>query len=336
MKQRKMLIFALRMNELREIQQLLSKELDELNSTMRLALNSKIPLLQHIVNSFLERKGKQIRPLMVLLSAKIFGGINNSTLNAAAAIELLHNASLVHDDVLDESMTRRGVATINYNWDNQVAVLVGDFFVSRALHCAVQTGDIAIVEVLSSLGSELSSGEINQIDNARAHNINEELYLQVISHKTASLFRSCVKVGGKSAGADSETLELLVKYAEEFGKCFQIKDDIFDYYDCEEVGKPTGNDLREGKITLPLIYALSKDDAEGVEQMRQLVVKDSLTTEDINALINFAKREGGIEYAYKRMDEIRDAANRMVAHLPQNEGMQTLRRLFDFIISRNA
>ncbi len=324
------------MSEFLKIQSSVSEELTWLNQTMRSALSSNSPLLQHIVEMFLQRKGKQIRPLLVILTAKIFSEANEKTINAAASIELLHNASLVHDDVLDETQIRRGRNTINSRWDNQVAVLVGDFFVSRALHCAVNTGDIRVVRTLSTLGTDLSSGEIDQMNNARTHYIEESRYLNVIKHKTASLFKGCVEVGGYTAGATEAQISPLLQYAELLGCCFQIKDDIFDYFDSDkEVGKPSGNDLREGKVTLPLIYALTQDESQESASMRKIIDKDELSSEDITTLIEFAKRKGGIEYAYKRMDEIKTQANDIIDQLPQSEALLALRHMLDFIISRN-
>src|SRR5574344_1934105 len=244
-------IFAMQsedMIKLNNIQETISGELQSLNEKILEALDSNSELLKSVVKDYLVTKGKQIRPILVILSAKVFGEVNENVLNGAAAVELLHNASLIHDDVVDESKCRRGLPTINSTWDNHIAVLVGDFFVSRALMCAAKTGDIRIIMSMSSLGSELSRGEIDQIDNARKHLINESNYFDIIRHKTASLFRSCVEVGGYCANAQGKDFELLREYAEILGLCFQIRDDIFDYYNDEIIGKPTGNDLREGKV----------------------------------------------------------------------------------------
>lgn len=317
------------------IQQAIAPEIEELNRIMREALSSNSSLLQTIVADYLQKKGKQIRPILVILSAKISGEITKEVIHAAAAIELLHNSSLIHDDVLDESQKRRGKATINSIWDNQVAVLVGDFFVSRALHCAVETGSLDVINSISNLGTILSRGEIDQIDYARHRNITEEKYFNTISQKTASLFRGCVEVGCFSSGNDRTYLESLKKYATILGLCFQIKDDIFDYLDDEKtVGKPTGNDLREGKITLPLIYALYKEDAKDKQQMYDLLDKESLSDEDIHILIEFAKREGGIEYAYAKMDELREEARQIIAQIPQSKATESLEAIFNYIIDR--
>ena len=246
------------MTKFDEIKESISPELSRLNEIISSSLNSNSDLLNEIVATYLKTKGKQIRPIIVILSAKFFSNINEETLHAAASIELLHNASLIHDDVVDETKKRRGNPTINSVWDNHIAVLVGDFFVSNALSCAIAAGDMRVISTVSKLGKELSTGELDQIDIAKHHSITEDNYYHIIGKKTASLFRSCVQVGGYTAKAPQQDIDNLARFVELLGLCFQIKDDIFDYFSDAEVGKPTGNDLREGKVTLPLIYALSK------------------------------------------------------------------------------
>ncbi len=317
-----------------EIQNSIKKELSGLNAIIEDTLRSSSPLMQQVVQNFLRVKGKQIRPILVILSGKYFGADTDRVLHAGAAIELLHNASLIHDDVIDESRERRGRPTINRVWDNHIAVLVGDFFVSGALHCAEYTKDFRVITAMSSLGRALSLGEIEQIDNARSRSVDEDTYLEIIRKKTASLFCSCVEVGGYAAGAPDEQLRTLMKYAELLGLCFQIKDDIFDYFDNKEVGKPTGNDLREGKMTLPLIYALSRTDAPRHEEMVALSHKDILDTDDIATLIAYAKEQGGIDYAYARMEEIKQEADALITTLPYSESLDSFRLIFDYIIAR--
>ena len=323
------------MGGIKSIQQNIAQDLSKLNDIIQNALNSDSALMHQIVTKFLESKGKQIRPILVVLSGRFFGGVNSSVLHAGAAIELLHNASLIHDDVIDESKERRGQPTINRIWDNHISVLVGDFFVSAALHCAVQTENHNITAVLSRLGRELSLGEMSQIDNARQHNIDEKTYFDIIKHKTASLFKCCVEVSGHATGAGAKELEDLMKFTELLGLCFQIKDDIFDYFEDKAIGKPTGNDLREGKVTLPLIYALSKDNAAAQEEMVAMVKKNELSSEEIATLIEFAKNEGGIEYAYSTMERLRDEAFEILNGYPQEEAVEDFKSLFNFIIQRN-
>lgn len=317
-----------------DIQNNISAELSALNAIIEDTLRSSSPLMQQVVQNFLRAKGKQIRPILVILSGKHFGEASKPVLYAGAAIELLHNASLIHDDVIDESRERRGLPTINRVWDNHIAVLVGDFFVSGALHCAEFTKDFRVITAMSSLGRALSLGEIEQIDNARSRSVDEETYINIIRKKTASLFCSCVQVGGFAAGAPEDQLRDLMAYAELLGICFQIKDDIFDYFDNKEVGKPTGNDLREGKMTLPLIYALSKTDAPRHSEMVELSRKDILEPDDIATLIEYAKEQGGIDYAYSRMEQLKQQADEIISRLPHSESLDDFRMIFSYIISR--
>lgn len=319
-----------------EIRDLISSDLERLQKIIKQSLSSNSPLLNEIVDKYLETKGKQIRPIIVVLSAKFFGAeVSDGVLCGAASVELLHNASLIHDDVIDETKQRRGHDTINNTWDNHIAVLVGDFFVSNALACAIRTNDFRVISTISELGKELSTGEIDQIDVAKHHSIDEQTYFSIINKKTASLFQSCVKVGGYSVGASDIDIANLSKFVELLGLSFQIKDDIFDYFKDDAIGKPTGNDLREGKVTLPLIYALSHTDAPRHEEMRRLADSDSLTTEQIETLIDYAKAEGGIEYAYATMERLRAEARSILEPYPDNEAKRAFLSLFDYIIKRH-
>lgn len=319
-----------------EIRDLISSDLERLQKMIKQSLSSNSPLLNKIVDKYLETKGKQIRPIIVVLSAKFFGAeVSDGVLCGAASVELLHNASLIHDDVIDETKQRRGHDTINNTWDNHIAVLVGDFFVSNALACAIRTNDFRVISTISELGKELSTGEIDQIDVAKHHSIDEQTYFSIINKKTASLFQSCVKVGGYSVGASDIDIANLSKFVELLGLSFQIKDDIFDYFKDDAIGKPTGNDLREGKVTLPLIYALSHTESPRHEEIRRLADSDSLTTEQIETLIDFAKAEGGIEYAYATMERLRAEARSILEPYPDNEAKRAFLSLFDYIIKRH-
>ncbi|MBS7149924.1 MAG: polyprenyl synthetase family protein [Prevotella sp.] len=319
-----------------EIRDLISSDLERLQKIIKQSLSSNSPLLNKIVDKYLETKGKQIRPIIVVLSAKFFGAeVSDGVLCGAASVELLHNASLIHDDVIDETKQRRGHDTINNTWDNHIAVLVGDFFVSNALACAIRTNDFRVISTISELGKELSTGEIDQIDVAKHHSIDEQTYFSIINKKTASLFQSCVKVGGYSVGASDIDIANLSKFVELLGLSFQIKDDIFDYFKDDAIGKPTGNDLREGKVTLPLIYALSRTESPRHGEMRRLADSDSLTTEQIETLIDFAKAEGGIEYAYATMERLRAEARSILEPYPDNEAKRAFLSLFDYIIKRH-
>lgn len=317
------------------IQQTISSELKMLNERISESLVSSNAMMNEIVENYLRIKGKQIRPILVLLSAKLFGSINPATISAAAAVELLHNASLIHDDVVDETKLRRNEPTINSVWDNRIAVLVGDFFVSTALRQVLETGDLRAVASLSRLGRLLSLGEIDQICNARSRKLDESSYFDVIGSKTASLFISCVEMGGYSVNADEDKLKRLRRFAELLGLCFQIRDDIFDYFEDKQVGKPTGNDLREGKITLPLLHVLLQEHLPQHDEMVELSRKEELDADDINRLIEYAKNNGGIDYAYDTMYRLREQAAEIMGEFPENDVTRSFMAIFDYIISRN-
>lgn len=313
----------------------LNAELDAMNAFIRAGLHTDEPLLSHVVAQYLQTKGKQIRPLLVLLSAKLFGGVNESTLHAAASLEMLHNASLIHDDVVDNSDYRRGTPTLNRDFDNRIAVLTGDFFVSNALAEVIKTGDINAIAAIAELGEELSLGEIDQISTARDCTFDESRYISVISKKTASLFMKCIKMGASSAGAEGEMLEKAVEYGRLLGLCFQIKDDIFDYFEDEGIGKPTGNDLRENKVSLPLLHALRVAPAEESEKMKGLIRRGNLSDSEIAELIEFAKANGGIDYSYTVMEGMKAESEKILSQLPDNEWRTAFSSLFAFTILRH-
>lgn len=323
------------MSTIQSIQQSIATELEMLNNRISSTLASPNALMNQVVEGYLKSKGKQIRPIIVILSAKLLGKVNDNVIAAATSVELLHNATLIHDDVVDDTKLRRGQATINNIWDNHIAVLVGDFFLSSALFQAIETENIAIIKSITNLGKQLSIGEIDQIYNARYHTLSEDAYFQTIYRKTASLFVSCVEVGAYAVGASEEHTRLLSEVARLLGLCFQIKDDIFDYFDDEKIGKPTGNDLREGKITLPLLHVLLNDTLPQHEEMLALSKKEVLNTDEINALINYAKSNGGIEYAYDTMQRLRNEAAKILTQLPESEARQHFITIIDYIISRD-
>lgn len=319
------------------IRQTIAPELQQLDRRIADALASTNPLMNRVIQGYLQSKGKLIRPILVILTARLFGSVNDKTIASAAAVEMLHNASLIHDDVVDETKMRRGLPTVNALWDNHIAVLVGDFFVSNALQQAITTSDLRVIESISLLGKTLSLGEIEQIYNARYHTLDEKAYFEVISSKTASLFVSCVRMGAYSAGAvDDSRLEAMNRFARLLGQCFQIRDDIFDYFDDEKsVGKPTGNDLREGKITLPLLYALTRQDLPEHGAMLSLSQKETLDDSDIHTLIGYARRAGGIDYAYATMQRLRDEAIAELAKVDTPDRTKVFADLIDFIIARS-
>ncbi len=322
------------MEQLDKIQSLLSDELREMNDIISTTLNTSNDLMNRVVTSYLQKKGKQIRPILVILSAKMFGKMNEDVLHAGAALEMLHNASLIHDDIVDETELRRGLPTINATWGNHIAVLVGDFFVSNALAAGIKTGNISIISALSALGKELSLGEIDQIVNARDHHFDEQSYFLMIRKKTASLFMNCVKMGAEAVGVTPEEYSPMVQYAELLGLCFQIKDDIFDYSPGSRIGKPTGNDLREGKVTLPLLYALNSAPLEEADRMKEMIRKGDLSSEEIDTLIEFAKDNGGIEYSFDVMRRMQLEADAILDRYPDSPSKTAFRDIFEFIISR--
>lgn len=322
------------MSTLEDIQKSISPELKQLRERISSSLATPNQLMTQVIEGYLKSKGKLIRPILVILTAKLFGKVNDRVIASAASVEMLHNASLIHDDVVDDSQLRRSLPTINNLWGNHIAVLVGDFFVSNALQQGISTGDIRAVEVLAQLGKQLSLGEIDQIYNARFHTLDEKAYFEIISRKTASLFVSCIKMGAFATDTPDEQMQPMLRFAELLGLCFQIKDDIFDYYHDETIGKPTGNDLREGKVTLPLLYALSCTDLPQHDEMIELSRREELTTADIDTLIEFAKAAGGIEYAYETMRRFRDQAIDILAGYPDSETTRAFAGIFDYVISR--
>lgn len=322
------------MNALDSIKIQLRSDIERLNALIRTRLSSGNPLMDTVIEGYLTSKGKQIRPILVMLCAGMFGSVDERVLNAAAAVELLHNASLIHDDVVDDSKLRRNRPTVNAVWDNHIAVLVGDFFVSTSLQRAIATGDVRIVEAIGNLGKLLSLGEIDQIYNAREHTQSEASYFKVIDHKTASLFVACARVGCYAVDAPADATDTLAEVARLLGLCFQIRDDIFDYFDGGKVGKPTGNDLREGKITLPLLHILESGEAPEAEAMLASQGIPELDDAQIAELTRMARERGGIDYAYTRMAALRAEARAHLDRLPRCDSSAQLARLFDFIISR--
>lgn len=322
------------MDALSDIQKKLEPELTGMNSIIREALHTDNELMNRVVTNYLLTKGKQIRPIMVILSAKFFNDVNNHVLYAGAALEMLHNASLIHDDVVDETSLRRGKLTINNEWGNHIAVLVGDFFVANALAASIATGNISIISSLSHLGKELSLGEVDQICNVREHHLDESHYISMIRKKTASLFMNCVKMGAEAVGVNEETYRSLMNYSEFLGLCFQIRDDIFDYYEDDKIGKPTGNDLREGKVTLPLLHALEIAPENKVREMNVLLLRGNLSEKEISTLVTFAKEYGGVEYAFSKMRQMQKEADKCLEDYPDSEWKTAFRNLFEYIISR--
>ena len=280
------------------------------------------------------RKGKMMRPLLVLLITRECGAIGEKTLHSAVTLELLHTASLVHDDVVDESNERRGQASVNAVYGNQISVLVGDYLLSKSLQEAAFTGSLRIVDIISRLGGTLSEGEIFQIANIRSEQISEEAYFRIIDHKTAALFAACAELGALSADAGEDFIEKARRFGEIVGICFQIRDDIFDYYSNSEIGKPTGRDMAEGKLTLPVIYALNSTNDAAMLALADKVKKGEADRAEIETLIAFAKQNGGIEYAERKMQELRSQAYAAIASFKNEAVRKSLEQYIDFVIDR--
>ena len=318
------------------IKQPISNELDVFVELFNSTLEHDYGLLQNVLDHIRQRGGKRMRPMLILLIAKNYGGVNAVTQNAAVGLELLHTASLVHDDVVDESNERRGQASVNATYNNKVAVLVGDFILSSALLRVSETNNELIIRNLARLGQTLSAGEVLQLINIDNKEISEEVYYQVIRQKTAALFESCCEMGALSAGMGEEEIAEVRDFGRNIGLAFQIRDDIFDYYDSAEIGKPTGNDMAEGKLTLPVIYALnSTGNAEMLELARK-VKQRTVTTDEIATLVAFTKENGGMEYAEQKMEHFRSLAQQFINRNVQQEDIKNaLTAYIDFIVQRN-
>ncbi|MFB1013010.1 MAG: polyprenyl synthetase family protein [Bacteroidia bacterium] len=297
------------------------------------SVKSKVPLLDTIMNYIVKRKGKQMRPLLVLHCAKLFGEVNETTYRGAALVELLHTATLVHDDVVDESNMRRGFFSINALWKNKVAVLVGDYLLSKGLLLSLKNKDFKALEILSSAVEQMSEGELLQMEKARKLDITEEVYFDIITKKTASLLASCCGIGANSTGVSEEVLEEVIAMGEAVGIAFQIKDDLFDYGD-NKIGKPTGIDIIEKKMTLPLIYALNVADKGERRKIIKIIKNSKKSKANIQEVIQFVKTKGGIEYAQTRMLEYKKKAEDLLNSIPTESSTEYLKALIDYVIER--
>ena len=299
------------------------------------SLSHEDGLLGSALEHIRKRAGKRMRPMLILLMAKNFGTINEATQNAAVGLELLHTASLVHDDVVDESEERRGQASVNATYDNKVAVLVGDYILSTALLCVARTHSEQIVTYLAELGRTLSDGEILQLSNIGRKDISEDVYYDVIKQKTAALFEACAGIGALSSGATEEEVEAAKQFGQNLGIIFQIRDDIFDYYDSTEIGKPTGNDMVEGKLTLPVIYAVNNGGNEDMRRLALKVKEHSVSADEIAQLVDYTKQMGGIEYAERRMWEFHAHAQQLIDdRVGQPDVKAALQTYLDYVIKR--
>lgn len=310
-------------------------ELADFISLFNQSLSHEDGLLGSALEHIRKRAGKRMRPMLILLMAKNFGTINDATQNAAVGLELLHTASLVHDDVVDESEERRGQASVNATYDNKVAVLVGDYILSTALLCVARTHSEQIVTYLAELGRTLSDGEILQLSNIGRKDISEDVYYDVIKQKTAALFEACAGIGALSSGATEEEVEAAKQFGQNLGIIFQIRDDIFDYYDSTEIGKPTGNDMVEGKLTLPVIYAVNNGGNEDMRRLALKVKEHSVSADEIAQLVDYTKQMCGIEYAERRMWEFHAHAQQFIDdRVGQLDVKAALQTYLDYVIKR--
>ena len=292
-------------------------------------------LLADVLSHIRQRGGKRMRPMLILLMAKNYGDVQDTTLHAAVGLELLHTASLVHDDVVDESEERRGQASVNATYNNKVAVLVGDYLLSTALLHVAYTGNGTIIQNLAELGRTLAQGEILQLSNIQNTEISEDIYYDVIKMKTAALFESCASIGAMSAGASDEEVEKAKLFGRNLGIIFQIRDDIFDYYESKEIGKPTGNDMAEGKLTLPVIYALNNSHLESMQTLARKVKAGTVNSDEIAVLVEFAKENGGIAYAEQRMYDYRKLCMEYIEEsVRQDDIKRALEAYIDYVIQR--
>ncbi len=325
------------MDYLKLIKQPIEHDLLDFIDLFNQSLTHDDGLLSQALAHIRQRGGKRMRPMLILLMAKNYGLVSSVTQHAAVGLELLHTASLVHDDVVDESTERRGQASVNATYDNKVAVLVGDFILSTALLHVSKTGNQRIVEYLAELGRTLAAGEILQLTNIQNQEISEEVYYQIIKNKTAALFEACASIGALSAGATDDDVERAAQFGQDLGIMFQIRDDIFDYYDSKEIGKPTGNDMAEGKLTLPVIYALNAHKMESMMNLARKVKQGGVNADEIAVLVEFAKQAGGIEYAEQRMQDYRQQCQRYIDDDVKSESIRlALTSYVDYVIQRNV
>jgi octaprenyl-diphosphate synthase len=323
------------MSVLSDIRKPVEKEMEEFESYFNRTMKSNIPLLKIILNYILRRKGKQIRPLLVFLTARLNGNISESAYVAATMIELLHTASLVHDDVVDDAHERRGSLSINALWSSKIAVLVGDYMLSKGLLISVEKARYDMLEIVSEAVKSMAEGELLQLQKARKLNIREEDYYKIIISKTAALIAACTATGARSVSDDQDIIQLMKDFGENIGISFQIRDDILDYEANGLTGKTVGNDIKERKITLPLIHALELASLSQKRFILSIVRSRKKTRQEINKVIDFVISSGGIEYAELKMNQYRDKALAILDSYPDSEVKESLKRFVHFTTARN-
>ena len=313
---------------------IIQSELKQFEIQFRHAVKSNVSLLDKIMQFIVKRKGKQLRPMFVLLSAKLGGQVNEQTYRAASLVELLHTATLVHDDVVDESFERRGFFSINALWKNKIAVLVGDYLLSKGLLLSLDNGDFKVLQILSAAVKQMSEGELLQIEKARNLNLSEEIYFEIIRNKTASLVASSCAAGASTTFTEEALINKMKNFGENAGIAFQIKDDLFDY-GTSDVGKPTGNDIKEKKLTLPLIYTLNKVDSSLRKKIIYIVKNEGSDKKKVRFAIDEVQKAGGIEYAQNKMFYYRDKALQLLHEFPESEVRNGLEELVRYTTDRN-
>jgi len=317
-----------------DIRPVISKELDEFEVRFRQSMKSSVPLLDKITYYLIKRRGKQLRPMLVFFSAGMHGKINDSTYRAASLIELLHTATLVHDDVVDDAYRRRSFFSINAIWKNKIAVLVGDYLLSKGLLLAIQNKEFSLLEKVSTAVQKMSEGELLQIEKTRKLDIKEEEYFEIIRCKTASLVAACCACGAISTGMDDAAIEKMWQLGEALGISFQIKDDLLDYAVGTDIGKPTGADIKEKKMSLPLIYALEQASYTEKKQIIYAIKNQSKKIETVDKVFSFVKAKGGLEYAEKKMVEYREKSREMLKEMPDSEYKKAFESLITFVTER--
>jgi len=322
------------MSLLKEIRDPIKTEIQQFEKHFRSSMKSNIPLLNLITNYILRKKGKQIRPMFVFLSAGMTGDITPSTYNAASLIELLHTASLIHDDVVDESYERRGVFSINALWKSKISVLLGDYLLSRGLLLSVKNKEYELLQFVSDAVREMSEGELLQIQKSRKLNINKEEYFEIIRKKTATLIAACTACGSWSSTRDDSVAKKLHSFGEKVGMAFQIKDDLFDYQRKGVIGKPTGNDIKEKKFTLPLIHALEQCPENERKRIVRIIRKHNNNSSKVQEVVSFAVSHGGIEYSENKMFTFRNEALEIIDDLPENVYKKSLINLVNYVVER--
>lgn len=321
------------MHSVDEIMKPVRIELNEFESHFENALKSNVPLLDKVTHYIVKRKGKQMRPLFVFLSAKLLGEVSDKTYNAAALVELLHTATLVHDDVVDDANERRGFFSVNALWKNKIAVLVGDYMLSKILLLSLEKENTNLLAVVARSVKEMSEGELLQIEKSRTLDITEEEYFEVIRKKTASLISTCCEAGAISVDAN-EHRENMRKFGEKVGLAFQIKDDIFDYGSPNKIGKPTGIDIREQKLTLPLIYTLQNAPLKIQKELKKIIKNKNEEAQMIKRATNLVIEHGGITYAFERMNKLAQEAKDLLNQYPEGEAKEALMGLVNYTINR--